>query len=341
MAMRLFRLILVMIAGGVLLSCGADRPELFKESRASMDTLVSVTVVSASEAEARAAIDQAFSTITSLGRQLDFFSPDSEVTAINRAAGERPVRVSPPVLDIIAKALSVSEQSGGAFDITIGPVSALWDFHAERLPDPAALRKALPLVNYKDVVLDAAQSTVFLKRKGMKIDLGAIAKGYAADRAVETLRERGITAGLVAVAGDIKAFGLKPDGSAWRIGIKNPRPAGASSADELLATTGLRDRAVSTSGDYERFFIREGVRYHHLIDPRTGYPVNHCRGASVFSREGALADAFSTAVCILGPEKGMQLLHRTGIEGLIIGGDGAITVSEGLKGTLEFRTHKS
>jgi thiamine biosynthesis lipoprotein len=185
------------------------------------------------------------------------------------------------------------------------------------------------------IVLDKARSVVELGKKGMLMDLGAIAKGYAADRAVEALKKQGIRAGLVAVAGDIKAFGLKPDGKPWRVGIRNPRQKGKD--DEILATVEIRDLAISTSGDYERFFIVDGERFHHILDPGTGYPARGCQSVSVMAKDAVSTDSFSTAVFVLGPRKGMELLERLGMEGMIVDREGKMHFTRGMKERLEFK----
>jgi thiamine biosynthesis lipoprotein len=169
----------------------------------------------------------------------------------------------------------------------------------------------------------------------MSFDTGGIAKGYAADRAEEVLKRMGIKAGLIAIAGDIKAFGVKPDGKPWRIGIRNPRAAGED--DDIMATVGLMDEAVSTSGDYERFFIKGGKRYHHLLDPKTGYPAEGFISVSVITGSAVLTDGFSTGVFVMGPEEGLKLMEREGLEGVLVEKSGEIHVTGGLKDRLKWK----
>ena len=285
-----------------------------------MDTQVTVTVVSASRDSAEKAIDAAFSKIGEIESLTNLYASGSEISHINNNAGISATKVSPEVLELIGKAFSVSEKTDGAFDMTMGSVTKLYDFHSKKTPEENAMGKNLSLVNYRDVTVDKAASTVFLKKKGMLIDAGGIAKGYAADKAVLALRNLGILSGLVAIAGDIKAFGLKPDGTPWQIGIRNPRAE--NSEDDIMATLTLSDMAISTSGDYERFFLRGGTRYHHLLDPQTGSPARGCRSVTVVAREAAFADSFATAVFVLGPEKGIKVLDAAGFEGLIVDSEG-------------------
>ncbi len=300
-----------------------------------MDTLVTINVVSDSSAKAEKAMDRAFDEIGKLDKLLNFFSSSSELSMINRSAGISAVKVSPETLEVIEDAISVSERTGGAFDPTIGPEISLWDFHTRKMPDDKTVKERLPLVNFRLVTIDRSKSTVYLGKKGMLMDLGAIAKGYAADKAVEELKRQGITSGLVSCAGDIRAFGLKPDGNPWKIGIKNPRPANKD--DEIMATVELSDMAISTSGDYERFFISNGKRYHHILDPKTGYSAGGCRSVTVIARHGFQTDAFSTGVFVLGPSKGVEVLRQMGFEGMVIDKDGRIETTPGLKDRIEFK----
>jgi thiamine biosynthesis lipoprotein len=316
---------------GLLLSCSSGR-SMYQKSEPLMDTLVTVTVVSGSADQAGGAIQSAFSTIGKFGDRINFFSASSELSDINRNAGIRPVKVSPDTLDIIEKAIYISKKSGGAFDATVGPETSLWDFHKKIKPSDEQIKKNLHLVNYRNIVIDKEKSTVFLREKGMLLDLGGIAKGYAADLAVADLKRNGITAGIVANAGDIRVFGSKPDGSPWNVGIENPRHENDS--DEIIAKVKLVDEAISTSGDYQRYFILDGRRYHHLIDPATGYPAYGCRSVSVITDSGAFTDAFSTAVFVLGPEKGMKLVRKLGMDAVIVKDDGTIMTTPGLNGII-------
>jgi len=296
-----------------------DKERLFKKSTVLMDTIVSITVVSSSRDKAEKAIDEAFRELKRLEEIMNFYSEESEVSKINRNAGIRPVKVSMDMIDIIEKAIYVSRLTEGAFDITTGPLTRVWDFHSKTVPQPTELRKILSLINYRDIIVDKKNSTIFLRKKGMLIDLGGIAKGYGADRAMEVLKKNGINSCLVAIAGDIRVSGKKPDGSPWMIGIRNPRPQKGS--DDIFTSLPLTDAAISTSGDYERFFIKDGKRYHHIINPFTGYPSESTGGVSVITEEGYLSDGLATAVFILGPERGMELLKRLGYKGIFITGD--------------------
>jgi thiamine biosynthesis lipoprotein len=313
----------------VLFSCQKETDRVFRKSRMLMDTLVTITVVADSPEQAEDAIDSALQEIGRLEKLISFWDPGSEISAINREAGKTPVKVSPETLDLIELALYVSEKTGGAFDATIGPVIRLWDFKNKTRPDERSLKKALPLVNFRKMVLDRSGQTAFLADRRMSFDTGGIAKGHAADLAERTLRAKGIEAGLIAIAGDIKAFGRKPDGRGWMVAIRNPRPTGKK--DETLAKIELLDEAVSTSGDYERFFMEGGVRCHHLLDPKTGYPARGFRSVSVIAPKGVLADGFSTGIFIMGPASGMSRLKELGFGGIVVDEAGKLYITENMR----------
>ena len=325
------------LMGIFLLSCSPAKEQVYRKSMVLMDTLVTITVVTDSADRAEKAMDRAFAEIGKLDTLLNFFSEKSELSMINRNAGLSGVRVSPETMEAVEKAIEISEKTGGAFDITIGPEISQWNFSLRIKPEDESIKRRLRLVNYKLIQLDKARSTVHLKEKGMLMDLGGIAKGYAADKAVEELKKNRITSGLVAVAGEVKAFGRKPDGKGWKVGIKNPRSTGKN--DEIMAMVELNDAAISTSGDYQRYFILDGNRFHHILDPKTGYPAQGCQSASVIAGDGVYTDAFSTGVFVLGPQKGIALLEQMGFEGLIVDKNGTIHTTPGLKGKIEFTTN--
>ena len=310
-------------------SCSPGKDSVYKKTMPLMDTIVSITVVADSADAAEKVIDKTFAEISRFGDLINFYSDKSELAEINRNAGIHSVKVSPQTLDVIEKAVFAAEKSGGAFDPTLGPIIALWDFLNRKKPTEIEIVQALPLVNYKDILIDRTDSTVFLRRKGMMIDLGGIAKGYAVDLAVELLKRNGILSGLVSIAGDIRAFGMKPDNSPWTIGIKNPRQTGEK--DELVAKIRLSDRAISTSGDYERYFISGDKRYHHLFDPKTGMPASGCRSVSIVTDKAVNTDAFSTAVFILGVEKGMNVIKEMGMDAMIIDSGGTIHMTDAMR----------
>jgi len=333
MTKRCVHVFLLMTVLVTISACSPQKEKVYLKSKVLMDTLITISVVSGSGDKAEKAIDKAFGDLEKLDRLLNFFSDSSEVSEINRNAGLKAVVVSPETFEVLEKAIYASGKTNGAFDVTIGSVTTLWDFHKRIKPENKRIKERLPLVNYKNIILNKKSSSVYLKKTGMLIDLGGIAKGYAADKAAEALKRKGIKSGLVSISGDIKAFGLKPDLKPWKIGIRNPRAE--NKEDEIMATIEMTDMAISTSGDYERYFIIDEKRYHHILNPKTGYPVDECRSVSIVAKDGAVTDPFSTGIFILGAEKGIKLLEEMGIDGIIVDKNGKIHTTPNLRGKLE------
>ncbi len=329
--LKFFSLFIVSVFLFSLPSCNQGKMRIHKKSKILMDTVVTITVVSDSESKADESINAAFKELERLDHLLNFFSKESEISRINSLAGIKPARVSKDTYELVKKAIEIAETSDGAYDPTIGPVMTLWDFHKKMKPSDEDIQKRLPLINYKNVILNKADSSIMLAVKGMLLDPGGIAKGFAADRAVEVLKNNGITAGIVAIAGDIKVIGSKPDRTRWKVGIRAPR----GDRNDLSAVLRLKDMAVSTSGDYERFFIKDGIRYHHLLDPKTGYPVRDFQSISIVSKEGILSDAMSTAIFILRKEKGEALIKKLSLKAFIVYENGKISISDNLRGLIE------
>jgi FAD:protein FMN transferase len=252
---------------------------------------------------------------------------ESELTRLNARAGQGPIAVSPEVAQVIQIALDCAKLTDGAFDITYYPLRPLWDYKAEqpKLPSQAQIDAALALVDYRRIQVDLEQSTVEMPA-GYCIDLGGIAKGYGVDRAMQVLLANGIKNGLVQAGGDTKALGRKFD-RPWEIAIKNPRRQA-----EVFAVLPVVNQCVQTSGDYERFAEIDGQRYHHIIDPRTGWPSRGCMSATVIGPEATFADGLATALCVLGPERGLQIIEQLDrIEAVLVGLDGEVHLSSGLK----------
>jgi FAD:protein FMN transferase len=322
----------ILLALSFLYACSSSTERIFKETRNSMYTVVSITVVSNTEDQAKRAINASFAELDRVATLLNFYSDTSEISLINRQAGETPARVSKDTLDIIEKAIYVSEMTEGAFDVTVGPLVKLWDLKNEVIPDKREIEEKRQIVGYKNIVVDRAASTVFVKLKGAQIDLGGIIKGYAVDKVVEVLHQNGINSGVVAVGGEVRSLGKKPDGESWTVGVQNPRQKGSD--DQVIATLELSDKALSTSGDYIRFFERDGVRYHHLLDPKTGYPSRQCGSATIVADNNTTTDGFSK-LFILGPVKGLTVAKKLGFDILFIDCNGEIVMSDGLKNKIK------
>ena len=253
----------------------------------------------------------------------------SETSEINRKAGREPLAVSPELFNLIRRSIRVSRLTGGAFDITFDGVGRLWNFKSKSSPIPSreAIDEALKSVGYHHIVLDEENRTVFLDTPGARIGFGAIGKGYAANRAVIVMKELGATGGVVNAGGDLVIFGRQDDGDPWRIGIANPLDR-----DEIFAFLDVTGQAIVTSGNYENYIEVDGKRYSHILDPRTGWPVEELRSVTIVCPDGELADALATGVSVLGVEKGLDLVNRlNGIEAMLVDRDGGIHFSENLK----------
>ncbi|NWF97387.1 MAG: FAD:protein FMN transferase [Nitrospirae bacterium] len=304
-----------------------------------MNTIVSITAVSESKDKAEKAIKAAFDEINKIQKLTDFYSGKSEISLINKNAGVSPVKVSGTVIEILEKALDVSEKTKGSFDITIGAISSLYDFSKNIKPSNKEILKRLKYVNYKNIIIDRKNQTVFLKKKGMLIDTGGITKGYASDKAAEVLKINGIKSGIIAVGGEIHAFGTNPDNKLWKIGIKDPDPN--SEENDIIAAIELSDSSISTSGDYQRFFILDGKKYHHILDPKTGMPADLCRSVTVIGKENSMTDALATGIFVLGPEEGIKILKENGLNGVIIDKKNNLIITPELDKKIEFTSNCS
>lgn len=296
----------------------------YQETRPLMGTLVSVTVDGGPD-QVREKVDAAYREMARLSDMMNHYNPDSVVSEINRQAGRRPVSVPPELMEVLVMARRVSARTGGAFDITVGTLRG-WRFNPENpaMPTAQQIAAALPLVDYRNVVLNEKNRSVLLKRPGMRIDLGGIAKLYILDAGMQLMQRRGIARAMLNGGGDVVVTGTR-DGRPWRIGIRHPRREG-----ELLATVELTQGWVVTSGDYERYFIRDGRRYHHILDPRTGYPVAGPQQVTLVGQDLSNLNGFSSAIMVLGTEKGRELLGRlAGVDALIVEPDGRVWVTPG------------
>ena len=308
-------------------------PRLVESSRASMGAEAHLSAWTADETAAHAAFEAVFRELERLEAMMSVWRQGSDIVRLNEAAGRAPVTISPEVLEVLELAHQAGEWTDGAFDVTFGALSGIWKFdhdQDDRIPFPAEIEARRPLVNYRDLRIDHAARTAYLTRIGMKAHLGGIGKGYAVERAAGILRTRGIRDFMIQFGGDLYVGGARGD-RPWRLGIRDPR----GPADRSFAAIDLRDTAFSTSGDYERFFLRNGRRYHHILDPRTGEPSRGCRSVTIIAESAAVADALSTGVFVLGPQAGMALIERLpNVDGIIVGDDNRVLVSSGITGRL-------
>jgi len=329
-----FHLIVSVVLGLVALLVGCasvpmqSEPVVVKRAQMQMGTLVSITVVARNEAVAQAAATAGFAEIRRLEELLSTWIPTSELSQVNAAAGVKPVHVSTETLTVVQRAMQAAEMTDGGFNIAIGPAVEAWSVtEGQRVPTESELDALRSLVDLRAVHVDVREQTIYLDKAGMRIDVGGIGKGFAADQAVEALRRAGAIAGVVALSGDIKTFGRLPGGKMFPIGIQHPRKDGS-----VLAWIDLQDEAISTAGDYERFFVRDGVRYHHILDPRTLQPARSCQSVTVIAREGVWADGLDTGIFVMGVELGMQLVEALpDVEAIIVDAEGHVHVSSGLR----------
>ena len=311
----------------------SKEPYAFAREAVTMGSSLQVTLWTADETGAAPAFDAVFAEFDRLDRLMSVWKEGSDVLRLNLAAGREPVRLSPETIEVLTVARQVSEWTGGKFDVTFGGLSGLWKFDQDQdgsIPSRAAVAARLPDVDYTALDIDAANHTAFLRRSGMRAHLGGIGKGYAIDRAAAILRGRGFNDFMIQSGGDLFVSGRRGD-RPWRLGIRDPR----GPADRSFAALDLTNGTFSTSGDYERFFVKNGVRYHHILDPDLGEPARLCRSVTIVADRAALADGLSTGVFVLGPEKGMALIERLpDVEGVIVSADNRVLVSSGLIGKL-------
>jgi len=277
-------------------------------------------------------IEKAFAEIRRLEGLMTTWQPGSDVSRVNAGAGREAVVVSPEVLDVVERSLAFSRLSGGAFDISFYALKGLWHFDDDlqaELPDPKTLQSRLALIDWRQIRVDRSQRTVRLGKPGMAINLGGIGKGYAVDAAVKVLRAAGIKDGVVQAGGDLMLFGSK-GGKPFMAGVRDPR---SPRPEDYFAVCPVLDHAFSTAGDYERAFIKDGKRYHHILDPRTGYPSSGARSVTIYAKDATTADGLDDAVLILGPEKGLQLVESIPDAGaIIVDQDNKVVISRRLQG---------
>ena len=322
----------VVVAVSASACSGGALPHLVERTRAAMGSDLRLAAWTGDEATSQAAFDAVFREFDRLDALMSVWRPGSDVLRINEAAGVRAVAVGPDVREALHAARQVSEWTGGKFDVTFGALADLWKFDDQNedhtVPAADAVRSRLPLIDYRQIEIDDRAGTVFLRRAGMRMHLGGIGKGYAVEHAAAILRQAGLRDFMIQAGGDLYVAGRKA-GRPWRLGINDPRGAEGKS----FAMLDLTDSTFSTSGDYARYFIKDGVRYHHIIDPSTGQPARGCRSVTIVTDSPLLADGLSTGVFLLGPEAGMALIERLPhVEGVIVSATNDVLISPGLEG---------
>lgn len=302
---------------------------LVKRTQMQMGTLVTITSVAPNREAAQDAASAGFREIHRLEELLSTWIENSELSRVNAGAGKDSLPITPETMQVLEDSLKIANLTDGGFNILVGPAVDAWSvLDRQQVPSEAELAGIRPLTDLGALYLDKQRGTVRLAKVGMRVDVGGIGKGYAADRAVAAMKKAGATAGVVALSGDIKTFGLLPDGQTFPFGIRHPRREGA-----VLAFIELQNEAISTAGDYERYFERDGVRYHHILDPRTLQPARDCQSVTVVAPDGVMADGLDTGIFVMGRERGMALVEQlSGVGAVIVDRDGKVWVSSYLRG---------
>ncbi|MDD2365740.1 MAG: FAD:protein FMN transferase [Desulfuromonadaceae bacterium] len=334
---------LTLIAAYVFYS---NRTREYSSDRFLMDTLISIKVYGSDSEALKEAVASAYSEMHRIASLTDAFPKigtpeyrESDACRINQQAGVAPVVVDKDTFKILKMAKHYSELSEGAFDVTVGPLMDLWGFGGKNphIPSPESIKSALSLVNSRDLILNEQERTAFLAKRGMKLDLGAIAKGYATEKAIQSLKASGISKALIDAGGNIRVLGRNLHGTQWRIGIKDPRKQNA-----VVAILQLEDSSAVTSGDYYRFFEVDGKRYHHIIDPRSGYPAGENMTVTTLTADAALADVLSTLFFVLPPEKAVQMAENLdGVDLFLITDKRRIMHTQSLKGKIDVPSETS
>ncbi|HEX6915618.1 MAG TPA: FAD:protein FMN transferase [Chitinophagaceae bacterium] len=284
------------------------RQQVHKRVLKLMGNRFELTVVHEDAGYSNQCIEAAITEIQRIEQLLTTFKEESQTNAINRNAGIQPVKVDAEVFGLIERSIRISELTQGAFDISYGSIDkSLWNFDQQmtKLPDPATARRLVHLINYRNIILDPAAQTVFLKQKGLRIGFGGIGKGYAAEKAKQLLQNRGIGSGIVNAAGDLTTWGYQPDGSPWTIGIAAP-----GEVHHPFSSINITDTSVATSGNYAKFAVIDGKKYSHTIDPKTGFPVSGIQSVTIICPNAEIADAMATPVMVMGVKAGLDMINQ-------------------------------
>ena len=314
------------LAVTLLLAAGAPaHADWHAREEAIMGTRIAVEAWHEDAAEAERAIEAVIAEMRRIDALMSTYKPESQLSRVNREAAAGPVPVDPELARLVARALEFSGMSGGAFDITYASVGYLYDYRAGRHPTDAEIEAALPAINWRHVAVDLPASTIRFLRPGVRIDLGGIAKGHAVDSSIAILAARGIRQATVTAGGDSRIIGDR-GGRPWIVGIRHP-----DDRERVIARIPLADAAISTSGDYERYFDEDGVRYHHIIDPKTGRSPHGVRSVTIIAPESTLAEGLTKSVFILGPERGLPIVEaQPDCDAVVVMADGRVLYSKGL-----------
>lgn len=318
----------LIIIGLLLLSFTSFGQIMHKKKLSMLGSPFEITVVANDTLIANEYIAFAVAEVKRVENQISDWIPTTPISLVNQSAGIKPIKVPIEVFELVERSIKISELTSGAFDISYASMDKIWKFDGSMkiMPTDDAIKKSVSKIDYKNIILDKNEETIFLKNEGMKLGLGGIGQGYIADKVHELLLSKGCASGIVNVSGDIKAWGKQINGKPWTVAIVNPL-----NKNKVFATFPLEDNAVETSGSYEKYVTFNGIRYSHIIDPRTGYPAMGVVSVSVFAKKTEIADALATGIFVLGVNVGLDLVNQLkGIECIIVDDKGKIHSSRGI-----------
>lgn len=334
MVTGLILFVLIALCWGRKVYCPSYSEEPLVKEKFLLDTLVTIKAYGDDGKEVERAVEAAFDKIAFVEKIANYYDSKSELSLINQRASKQPVSISTEMLALINMSLVYHQKTGSAFDITVAPLMDLWGFgQNEHVPGQPEIDGVLPLVDSHNIRLDHKERQIQLIKPKVRLDLGGVAKGHAVDRAIAVLEKYGIESALVTTGSTTKVIGMKPDREPWKIGIENPR-----SKNDIIGILALKENeSVSTSGDYQQYFIRKGRRYHHILDPKTGYPAGDYMSVTVITtRSCAEADILSTAIFVLGYPKGLNFVEKSpDLEAVTVTAEGKVHLSKGLRGKVK------
>lgn len=313
----------------LLFSLSTFAQENFKRTLILMGSRFDITVVASNEKEGNEYIDSAIFEIARIEKLISSWDVNSETSLINKLSGIKPIKVDKELFDLIERSIAISTLTNGAFDISYASMDRIWKYDGtmREMPSEEKISSSIKKVGYQNIIIDKEAQTVFLKLKGMKIGFGAIGKGYAADKAKALLIEKGVKAGIINASGDLNAWGKQANGRDWMVAITNPL-----NKNKVFSWLPINDSAIVTSGNYEKFISFNGIRYSHIIDPRTGYPSTGIISTSIMTSNAELADAISTSVFVMGVETGLDFINQLkGVDCIIIDEQNKIHTSNNIK----------
>jgi FAD:protein FMN transferase len=318
----------VIIAMFLMVSFVCNSQEIYRRTLKLMGSRFDITVVAVNKDQGDAYIDLAIAEISRIEKKISSWDSNSVTSLINKNAGIKPVIVDEELFNLIQRAIQISKLTEGAFDISYASMDKIWKFDGTMKTKPSKdiIRQSFAKVGFQNILLNQEKHSVFLKLKGMKIGFGAIGKGYAADKAKVLLKQKGVEAGIINASGDMNTWGKQPNGKDWKVGITNPL-----NKNKVFTLLPIHEKAVVTSGNYEKYVTFNGQRYSHIIDPRTGYPSKGVVSASVFAPSAELADALATSIFVMGKDVGLNLINQLPqVECIIVDDTGKIFYSKNI-----------